>query len=137
MITNLFPTVCADDVEATARFYADLFGFEAVFTVDWYVQLEAPGDPGTQLAIVAREHESVPAAHRVRPAGVLIAIEVDDVDAVYARSVAAGHEQLLTLRSEDWGQRHYITVDPAGTMIDVITPIAPTAPEYAAAYTTG
>jgi len=38
----------------------------------------------------------------------------------------------LALRSEPFGQRHFMTVDPAGTLVDVITPIPP-APEYAGA----
>ena len=44
-----------------------------------------------------------------------------------ARAVAQGLPILLALRDEDFGQRHFITQDPDGVMIDVITPIAPSA----------
>lgn len=135
MITSVFPTICAGSVAETARFYRRLFGFETVFEVDWYVQLQAPGQPATQIGVVARTHGSVPTRHQRPPAGVLISIEVDDVDGVYLRSRAAGHPAVLSLRDEEWGQRHFITLDPAGTMVDVITPIAPSSPEYAAADT--
>ena len=133
MITSIFPVICADDVYATRDFYVDLFGFKAVFDVDWYVQLEAPNGSRPQVGIVDREHSSVPAEFQQRPAGVLVSIEVDDVDAVHERAVGAGLDIKLSLRSETFGQRHFMTVDPSGTLVDVITPIPP-GPEFAAAY---
>lgn len=33
----------------------------------------------------------------------------------------------MELRSEDFGQRHFMVADPNGVLIDVITPIAPAA----------
>ena len=41
---------------------------------------------------------------------------------------------LRTLRDEPFGQRHFITADPNGVLIDVIKPIPPSA-EYQALYT--
>ncbi len=50
-------------------------------------------------------------------------MEVDDVDAVHACAVSAGLPIVLGLRSEDFGQRHFMTVDPDGLLVDVITVI--------------
>ncbi|TCO18519.1 putative enzyme related to lactoylglutathione lyase [Kribbella steppae] len=133
MITSIFPTICADDVAATRDFYVDRLGFRVIFDSGWYVQIEAPSGSRPQIGIVEREHPSVPERFRLRPAGVLVSIEVDDVDAVHERIGAAGHEIALSLRSEDFGQRHFMTVDPSGTLVDVITPIPPSR-EFAAAY---
>ena len=38
---------------------------------------------------------------------------------------AAGLPILRTLRDEPFGQRHFITADPNGVLIDVIKPIPP------------
>ena len=76
------------------------------------------------------------ASGRGRAGGLLINIEVPDVDAVHDRLASAGLPILLSLRDEAFGQRHFITADPAGVMIDVITPIAPTA-EFAVLYDPG
>lgn len=130
MIISTFPTLCADDLVATRDFYISLFGFKVIFDSDWYVQLQAPTEPLAQIGVVAREHDSVPEQFRHHPAGVLVAIEVDDVDGVYAQAVQQGQELVIDLRSEDWGQRHFMILDPAGTLIDVITPIPPRG-EYA------
>ncbi len=128
---NIFPTICADDVAAVRDFYRDLLGLEPIFDAGWYVQLAGVDDPTRQIGIVERTHATVPADFREHPSGVLISIELDDVDEVYTRAVTMGVRVALELRSEDFGQRHFMTVDPAGTLIDVITEIEPTE-EYAA-----
>ena len=133
MITSIYPTICTDDVAATRDFYVDLFGFRVIFDSGWYVQLEAPDGSRPQIGIVEREHPSVPAQFRQHPAGILVAIEVEDVDAVHERARTAGLPEALSLRSEEFGQRHFMTVDPSGTVVDVITQIPPSA-EYAKAY---
>lgn len=135
MITSIFPTICADNVGATRDFYVDLLGFRPVFDSGWYVQLAAPSEEKWQLSVVDRTHESVPRAFRQHPAGVLIAIEVADVDAIHTLAAGQGLPFPLELRDEPWGQRHFMTVDPAGTLIDIITPIKPSA-EFAALYQT-
>ena len=77
------------------------------------------------LAILSGDHETIPETGRGRAAGILLNFEVDDVDAVYRRLKASDLQILLDLRDEAFGQRHFITQDPAGVLIDVITPIAP------------
>jgi uncharacterized glyoxalase superfamily protein PhnB len=64
-------------------------------------------------------------------AGLILNIEVDDVDEEYQRLVEQGGlKPALSLRSEDFGQRHFILADPSGVLVDVITEI-PIAPRYA------
>jgi catechol 2,3-dioxygenase-like lactoylglutathione lyase family enzyme len=66
--------------------------------------------------------------------GLLLNFEVEDVDAEHARLSAAGLPILLSLRDEAFGQRHFITSDPNGLLIDIIKPIPPTG-EFAEQYT--
>jgi len=133
MITGIFPTLCATDVAATREFYVEVFGFGVVFDSGWYVQLEAPDGSNHQIGIVERDHPTVPAKFRKDPAGVILSIEVDDVDAVHERLTATGGAIALSLRDEDFGQRHFMTIDPSGTLVDVITPIPPS-DDYAELY---
>lgn len=63
--------------------------------------------------------------------GLLLNFEVADVDAEWERLVVrVGLAPPLSPRSEGFGQRHFVVSDPAGVLIDVITPIEPSA-EYA------
>lgn len=132
-VTSYYPVLMVEDVRATADFWTRHFGFRPLFEADWYVHLQSCNDPGVNLAVLRGDHETIPAAGRGRASGLLINFEVEDVDAVHARLVAEGLPILLPLRDEDFGQRHFITQDPNGVLIDIITPIAPS-DDYAAQY---
>jgi catechol 2,3-dioxygenase-like lactoylglutathione lyase family enzyme len=132
MLHSCYPVLCSADVAASARFYRDHFGFENAFESGWYVSLRHP-DSGHELALLDPAHESVPAGYGVTARGVLVNLEVDDVDAIAARLEASGVPIVQELRSEPFGQRHVIVRDPGGVLVDVITEIEPS-PEFAAAF---
>jgi len=48
-----------------------------------------------------------------------VSIEVDDVDEVYDRAVAAGAEIVYPLTDEEWGLRRFFVRDPNGAVINV------------------
>ncbi|MER6154246.1 VOC family protein [Streptomyces sp. NPDC001868] len=134
-MTGFYPVICTPLLQESVRFYTGLLGFETTFENDWYVSLRRHEPPHYELALVDAGHETIPPAFRRPAQGVLLNFEVTDVDAEYARLVDdLGLKPELPLRSEDFGQRHFIVAAPDGVLIDVITPIAPT-DEYAAAYT--
>lgn len=132
-ITSLYPVLMTNDVAATAAFFTDQLDFGTTFTSDWYVSLTRDG---FELAVLQAGHPTIPAGYpQVTTAGLLVNLEVDDVDAEYARLVGErGLQPLLGIRSEGFGQRHFIIAGPDGVLIDVITPIPP-GPDYAAAFT--
>lgn len=132
-IASFYPVLMVGDVRTTADFWIHHFGFRPLFAADWYVHLQSSTDPGVNLALLQGDHATIPASGRGRAAGMLVNFEVEDVDAVYARLLAEGLPILLPLRDEDFGQRHFITQDPNGVLIDIITPIAASA-EFAAQY---
>lgn len=123
--TSYYPVLLVEDVAASARFYVEHFGFRPLFSADWYVHLQSAEDESLNLAFVSLTHETVPAGSRKAAAGVILNFEVEDPDSVYARVQAAGLPVLLSLRDEDFGQRHFITADPNGVLIDIIKPIPP------------
>ncbi|WP_026314081.1 VOC family protein [Actinomadura flavalba] len=125
-LSSLYPVIATDRVAETAAFYTDLFGFETTFAADWYVSLRRTEAPHQELAILRYDHPTVPEGFRRRVSGVLLNFEVDDVDAQWSRLVErAGLEAHLAIRTEEFGQRHFIVSDPAGTLIDVITEVPP------------
>jgi uncharacterized glyoxalase superfamily protein PhnB len=124
-ITSFYPVIMTADVPATAAFYREHFGFTPAFEIDWYVHLTQPADPSVNLAILRFDHETVPAHAHARTQGLILNFEVADVDAHYTRLTAAGLPIHMPLRDEAFGQRHFITADPNGVLIDVITPIEP------------
>lgn len=131
--SQYYPVLMTDDVDGTATFYKEHFGFVTMFEADYYIHLQSRANPEHNLAILRFDHETIPETGRKPVAGVLLNFEVDDVDAIHARCREAGLPILLELRDEPFGQRHFITEDPSGTMIDVITPIPPD-PDFAKLY---
>lgn len=131
---SFYPVIGTDKVAETAAFYVQHFGFTVTFQADWYISLRQGAAPQYELAVLDFTHASVPEAGRYRVAGLWLNFEVDDVDAEYERLIkSAGLPVLRDIRSEAWGQRHFITADPNGILIDVITNI-PASKEYAAQY---
>ena len=83
--------------------------------------------PQFELAILDYSHTSIPEKYRKKAQGVLINVEVVDVDTEYLRLKEKKLPMLLDIRSEEWGQRHFIVEDPNGILIDVIQNIEPSA----------
>jgi catechol 2,3-dioxygenase-like lactoylglutathione lyase family enzyme len=137
-LTSLYTVLGTTDVAASRRFYEQHLGFRAVFDATWYVHLvRETGDGATvQLAVMDHAHQTIPEGFRAPARGVLVSLEVEDVDAVYERFTTAGLPVHLPLRDEPFGQRHFISADPGGVLVDVISPIPPS-PEFAACYLAG
>lgn len=121
--SQYYPVLMVDDVAGISAFYQSHFRFRPLFESDWYAHLQSAEDETVNLGILDGDHDTIPEVGRGRASGVLLNFEVADVDAVYARAKAAGLPILLDLRDEAFGQRHFITRDPAGVLIDVIKPI--------------
>ncbi|MDT0270645.1 VOC family protein [Streptomyces sp. DSM 44915] len=133
-LTGCYPVIGTARLRESHAFYTTLLGFETTFEADWYVSLRWPGEHPFELALLDHTHPTIPEGHRVPAQGVLLNFEVEDVDAEWERLVVRGGlTPRLELRSEDFGQRHFIVADPNGVLLDIITPIPPTA-EHAAHY---
>ena len=131
--TQYYPVLQSADVPAAAAWFKRHFGFAPMFETDWYVHLQMPEDPAMNLAILDGQHPTIPAVGRGRSTGLLRNFEVVDVDAVLARLLAVGLTPIQPLRSEDFGQRHFILQGPEGVLIDIITPIPPSG-DFAASF---
>lgn len=135
-LTSFYPVLMTGDVAATAAFYQTLFGFQSLFTADWYVHLQHPEDARINLAVMHGDHDTIPSEGRGRAGGMLLNLEVADVDAEHERLAGLGATIIQPLRSEDFGQRHFIVAGPDGVLVDIITPIPPSA-AFAALYQGG
>jgi catechol 2,3-dioxygenase-like lactoylglutathione lyase family enzyme len=114
-----------DDVEASISFYNRLLGLAVSADVGWYVELGRTGRDEVALALVERGHPSVPAGFDTSRGGMLVSVLVSDASDLAAAARERGERFAQECRDEDFGQRHFMVVDPDGFLVDVIQRIPP------------
>jgi uncharacterized glyoxalase superfamily protein PhnB len=124
-INSFYPVLMTDKVADTSFFYQKYFHFSAVFEADWYVSLKKV-NTDYELAILDRQHKTVPESYNNAIQGLILNFEVEDVDHYYQLIIKENKLPLhLDIRNEAFGQRHFITSDPNGVLLDVISVIPP------------
>lgn len=123
--TSYYPVIQTKEVAKTAKFYQEHFRFTPLFDADWYVHLQSTEDQSVNIAVLQCDHETVPKGSRFPTTGIILNFEVEDVDLEYEMAQKSGMPILKSLRDEAFGQRHFMTQDPNGIVIDVIKPIPP------------
>lgn len=123
---SLFPDICSRALIESKDFYVNFLGFEVIFEIDWYIQLQNPRLEAAQIAFVEINHPSVPKIYQKAPQGVVVTVEVEDVNEIYQKARDLQLPFILELRDEEWGQRHFMVEDPNGLLVDIYSMIEPT-----------
>jgi uncharacterized glyoxalase superfamily protein PhnB len=113
MVRRIVPNLFDRDPAATRSFYVEVFDLEVAMDMGWIATLVAPGNRTAQVSVFEAD-----AGDDQAP---FVSIEVEDVDAVHARVVAAGREVVYALRDEDWGVRRFMVRDPGGRVVNVLS----------------
>ena len=133
-INSFYPVILTKNVPGSKDFYTKHFPFEVTFDAGCYVSLKAKQEFPFELALLDPDHATIPTDFRAAlHGGLILNFEVDSADAEYARFKSAGLPIHLEIRSEIFGQRHFITSDPNGILID-INQVIPPSEEYAKQY---
>ena len=114
----MYPMIVCDDLAVSRAFYNRL-GFDTLFSGPDYVQMVWPGAPLTQIGLVLPRGDDPLVFHSRYRGGMFLAIDVRDVDAVYAELRAVGIEIAEDIRTAPWGKRHFAVMDPNGVAIDI------------------
>ena len=122
---RVFPCLCVEDLLRSIAFYRGLLDLDVSVDVGWYAELSGGGAPAATVAFVQRGHASVPSGFDLVRGGVLVSVMVDDVSESYARAATMLVEIAQELRDEEFGQRHFMVVDPDRFLVDVIEMTTP------------
>lgn len=109
-VRRIKPNIRSDRFDESRVFYTDVLGLEEQGGLDW-ILFFGTDQREVQLSVMALDVK----AH-IHPD---LSVEVDDVDAVHARAVAAGEEIVYPLTDEPWGLRRFFVRDPNGAVINV------------------
>jgi uncharacterized glyoxalase superfamily protein PhnB len=109
-----------DDVAASARFLTGHFGFTEEMSADGFISLARP-DTAMNVVFLRRGMDMLPEDQRHdHAAGLILAFEVDNLEAELARLQAEGVTVTMPLRSEEWGERAFQVRDPNGVIIELL-----------------
>jgi lactoylglutathione lyase len=122
MFREPFPILHVQDVDRSARFYRDNFGFEQTFRFPVEGPLEFAflqlGETGIGVASAAAP--ALPDWPMDREIGSFqLCIYADDTDAAAERLRARGVKQLTAPREMEWGEKLAFFEDPDGNLIHV------------------
>ena len=128
-ITFGYTIIYTADVAGLVGFYERAFGLKRRFVAEdnTYGELETGG---TVLAFAAHTlgASNLPAGYTpldpdAKPAGFELGFVTEDVAGVYAQALAAGAAGLVEPKAKPWGQIVGYVRDPAGTLIEICTPV--------------
>ena len=123
---GFFPVLTTDNLTACRDFYIQHFGFKVAFEADWYIHLVS--EKGIQLGFlqpgISSQPEFLHSAYS--GSGMIYSFEVNNADEEYEKLKKSNVPILLPLKTEEWGQRHFMIKDPAGMVIDVVQTTEPT-----------
>ena len=124
MLISSYPVLMTQNIEALSDFFITHFAFEHSFVSDWYISLKHAS--GFELAVIDCTHPTIPSRYQANCKGVILNLEVDNVDEIYnALKQNRSLTFLLDIQNEDFGQRHFIIEAPGGILVDVIRVIPP------------
>ncbi|MGN6521799.1 MAG: VOC family protein [Actinomycetes bacterium] len=104
------PNILSDRFEESRAFYNDVVGLGGGDGLDWILFF------GTEQREVQLSVMRLDIKAGVHPD---VSIEVDDVDEVHARAVAAGADIVYPLTDEEWGLRRFFVRDPNGAVLNI------------------
>lgn len=129
IVRDLYPLITTPALFEARDFYVRHFGFQPAFEASWFVYLHGPGEEGTRGAVLAfmhPDHPSVPPGpESFDGKGMILTVEVSDAAALHDKLVEGDAPIIHPLTDEAWGQRRFMTRDPAGVLVDVVQQIDP------------
>ncbi len=111
-VKRIVVDIATEDVSGVRAFYEALFDLAPVMDQGWIVTLASGETAKVQLSIASEGGSGTPVPD--------ISIEVDDVDATYARAKAMGAEITYDITDEPWGDRRFFARGPAGKVLNIL-----------------
>ncbi|WP_157019285.1 VOC family protein [Mesorhizobium xinjiangense] len=111
-VKRIVANLQTSDPEKASAFYQDVLGLDLVMDHGWLRTYAGDGEARAQVGIASEGGSGAPVP--------LLSIEVDDVDAYYARAKAAQCEIVYDIVDEPWGVRRFFLRDPFGNIVNIL-----------------
>lgn len=111
-VKKIVANIAVSNPAEIVAFYRDLLGLELVMDLGWIATVAGPMQSGTQISIATEGGSGTPVPD--------LSIEVEDVDAVFAKAGAMGLRIDYPLTDEPWGVRRFYVTDPSGKLLNIL-----------------
>ena len=112
-VKRIVANVAAPRVDAARGFYGAVLGLEVVMDLGWVLTFAARGsEAAPQISIASEGGSGAPVPD--------ISVEVDDLDEVHQRVVAAGLPIEYGPKREPWGVARFHVRDPFGRLVNIL-----------------
>ena len=122
-IKKCVPLMTTTKLGEAKAFYCEHFGFKTTFEAENFLGL-ASEDGACELSIMSPGEGG-----SVETAGLILCLEVDNVDAEHARLGKEGVSFVQPPKDNPWGDRSAIAIDPMGVSVYIYKTIPPS-PEF-------
>ena len=111
-VRRVVPDLHGERPAESRTLYEDVLGLELRMDMGWIATFVSPENSSAQVTVMS--------ADATAPVTPNLSVEVDDVDAIHLKAVAAGHEVVYGPADEPWGVRRFFVRDPNGAVVNVM-----------------
>lgn len=124
MDIRINPGIITPLLKESKDFYVSHFGMSVKFETEWFVLLETKQK--SELAFMLPGIKSFdPLFRKAYSAGIWLTLNVEDIDLEYKRIKARPElEVLQEIKTETWGERHFVIRDPNNIALDIVQYVA-------------
>ena len=113
-VKRIVANIASPQIDAARSFYGAILGLEVVMDMGWIVTFAAEdARSAPQISVASEGGSGTPVPD--------LSIEVDNLDEVHQRVVAAGLAIEYGLTHEPWGVTRFFVRDPFGRLVNILT----------------
>ena len=112
-VKRIVANIAADDLSAAKRFYGDVLGLDQLMDHGWIVTYGSSAQMSVQVSVAGEGGSGTPVPD--------LSIEVDNLEATFAKIRAAGFAVEYGPVDEPWGVRRFYVRDPFGRLVNILS----------------
>jgi catechol 2,3-dioxygenase-like lactoylglutathione lyase family enzyme len=111
-VKRIVPNIAVECVADAKVFYGNILGLNVVMDHGWIVTFAADAQAAPQVSIATEGGSGTPVPD--------LSVEVDNLDEVHQRLIAAGLTIEYGPKREPWGVRRLYVRDPVGRLVNIL-----------------
>ena len=112
-VRRIVANLAASDPGSARAFYEKLLDLTVVMDHGWILTFASDASAAPQISVASEGGSGTPVPD--------LSIEVDDVDRIYQRAMAAELEITYGITDEPWGVRRFYVRDPFGKIVNILS----------------